>query len=78
MKRPPPWLLVILTVIAVAIAITILLLVPVWLHPALSKTDLQGIPSSQERITLQQAQENLQDETRATLFQAFGGLVLVG
>jgi hypothetical protein len=78
MQRSSPWLLAALGAVAVAIAITILLLAPVWLHPPLSRADLQGISSPQERITLQQAQGNLQDETRAVLLQAFGGLVLIG
>ena len=78
MQRPSPWLLAVLGVVAVAVAITILLWAPVWVHPPLSRTDVRGISSSQERIALQQAQGNLQDETRAVLLQAFGGLVLIG
>lgn len=75
MKRPSPWFV---AAVAVAVVVTIVLLAPVWLHPQLSAAALQGISSPQERITLQQAQESLQDETRAALLQAFGGLILVG
>jgi Pentapeptide repeats (8 copies) len=78
MERPSPWLLAVLTVLTVTIAVAILIFIPIWLHPSLSKAELQGIPSLQERIVLQQAQGSLQDETRATLLQAFGGLILVG
>jgi uncharacterized protein YjbI with pentapeptide repeats len=47
------------------------------LHPNLSNADLRGVPDTQTRITLQQAQAQLQNNARSTLLQGFAGLILV-
>ncbi len=77
MERPHPWVVGTLAATAIGVAVAVLIFVPVWLHPPLSNVDLKGITSSQERVTLQQVQASLQNETRATLLQGFAGLVLV-
>jgi hypothetical protein len=77
MERPHPWVVSILAAVAVGVAVALLILIPVWLHPPLSNADLKGIASPQERVTLQQVQAGLQNATRATLLQGFAGLILV-
>ena len=78
MSRPPFWIAISATTLAViAAAFAALLVVPVWLHPPLSNAVLSNVTDAEKRVTLQQAQAQLQNETRATLLQGFAGLVLV-
>jgi uncharacterized protein YjbI with pentapeptide repeats len=77
MRWPPNWRAGILVALAVLFAFGALIFIPLLLHPNLSGADLRGVPDVQTRITLQQAQARLQNDTRATLLQAFGGLILV-
>jgi hypothetical protein len=78
MRRPRSWFVISAVVlVAVAAAFAAVLVVPVWLHPALSSTDLSGIADAEKRVALQQAQAQLQNETRTTLLQGLAGLVLV-
>ncbi|MBM0231624.1 pentapeptide repeat-containing protein [Micromonospora sp. STR1_7] len=51
--------------------------VPLVLHPNLSNADLRGVPDAETRITLQQAQAQLQNNARSTLLQGLAGLILV-
>jgi hypothetical protein len=78
MKRPPFWLTIgALALVAIAAALTTLVIVPIWLHPQLPATELSQVTDAEKRVALQQAQAQLQNETRATLLQGFAGLVLV-
>lgn len=78
MKRPPFWLAISAIALAViAAALTALVMVPIWLHPQLPNTEISKVTDVEKRIALQQAQSQLQNETRATLLQSFAGLVLV-
>jgi uncharacterized protein YjbI with pentapeptide repeats len=51
---------------------------PQLLYPPLSRTQLQEVPTAKERIELQQAQSELQNNARTPLLQGLGGLLLVG
>jgi hypothetical protein len=77
MRRPPNWLAGTLVAVAVLLAFGALIFIPLLLHPDLSSAELRGVPDVQTRITLRQAQAQLQNNARATLLQAFGGLILV-
>jgi uncharacterized protein YjbI with pentapeptide repeats len=78
MRRPPFWVAVTLAAAGVLLALSALIFIPLLLHPNLSNAQLHGVSDAQTRITLQQTQAQLQDNTRATLLQGFAGLVLVG
>jgi hypothetical protein len=52
-------------------------LLPRLLYPPLSRTELQDVPAAKERIELQQAQSELQNNARLPLLQALGALLLV-
>jgi hypothetical protein len=58
-------------------ALAALLVVPVWLHPALTEVELSGVADAPTRVSLRQAQAQLQNEARTTLLQALGGLIFV-
>jgi uncharacterized protein YjbI with pentapeptide repeats len=77
MRRLPYWLAGALAAAAILLAFTALIFVPLLLHPNLSNADLRGVPDAQTRITLQQAQAQLQNNARSTLLQGFAGLILV-
>ncbi len=53
------------------------LILPRLLYPPLSRAELQGVPTTERRIELQQAQMQLQNNARALLLQGLGGLFLV-
>jgi len=55
--------------------IAALLLAPTWLHPPLTEAQLRGITDPEKRITLQQAQSQLQNDARATLLRAVAGIL---
>jgi hypothetical protein len=61
----------------VLVAFAALILVPIWLNPPLSKADLSSVTAGSARITLQQAQGELQNNTRTTLLQGLAGIVVV-
>jgi uncharacterized protein YjbI with pentapeptide repeats len=50
---------------------------PQLLYPPLSAAQLQGVASADKRIELQQAQDKLQNDARATLLQGAAGVLLV-
>jgi hypothetical protein len=77
MRRMPIWLAGTLVAGAVLLASSVLLFVPLLLHPHLSGAELRGVPDAQTRITLRQARAQLQNNTRSTLLQGFAGLILV-
>jgi len=77
MRRPPYRLAGTLVAVAALLAFGALIFVPLLLHPNLSNAELGAVPDARTRITLQQAQAQLQNDTRATLLQSFAGLVLV-
>lgn len=61
----------------ILVAFAALMLVPVWLKPPLSKADLSAVPAGEKRVTLQQAQGQLQNSIRSTLLQGLAGAVVV-
>ena len=76
-QRLPQWTaLAVLGLLGLA-GIAALLLAPAWLHPPLTEGQLRGITDPEKRITLQQAQSQLQNDARATLLQGLAGLVVV-
>jgi hypothetical protein len=77
MRRMPYWLAGTLVAVPVLFAFGVLIFVPLLLYPNLSSAELRGIPDAQTRITMQQAQAQLQNDTRSTLLQGFAGLILV-
>ncbi|MEU7803938.1 pentapeptide repeat-containing protein [Micromonospora arborensis] len=77
MRRPSPWLAATLLAVAVLLSISALIFIPLVLHPNLSNAQLRGVPDAQTRITLQQAQAQLQNNARSTLLQGLAGLILV-
>jgi Pentapeptide repeats (8 copies) len=79
MRRPIGW--VVTLAIAAGLVLLVLLasvlVVPRWLHPSLSRAELQGVAGADRRIELQQAQARLQNDVRTTLLQATAGLLLI-
>jgi hypothetical protein len=75
-RRPPSWLIALAIVIAVAL-LGCVLAFPRLLYPPLSAAQLQGVTSADKRIELQQVQDKLQNDARATLLQGAAGLLLV-
>lgn len=55
-----------------------IILIPHLLYPPLSANDLRGVPSSQVRIQLQQAQSQLTNGVRSVVLQGLAGLVVAG
>ncbi len=76
MRRPAGWPITL--AIAAVLALACVLVVPPVLHPPLSSADLEGVASAEKRIELQQAQDKLRDDVRATLLQGIAGLLLLG
>jgi pentapeptide repeat protein len=60
-----------------AILFASIFLVPRLLYPPLSALDLRGVLSAQSRIQLQQAQSQLANNARSTVFQGLAGLLVV-
>ena len=54
-----------------------IILIPHLLYPPLSANDLRGVPSSQVRIQLQQAQSQLTNGVRSVALQGLAGLMVV-
>jgi hypothetical protein len=76
-QRPPTLIMWALLAFATLAGFALLILVPVWLKPSLSKADLNAVPAGEKRITLQQAQGQLQNNIRTTLLQGLAGIVVV-
>jgi hypothetical protein len=78
MRQPAARLAALVAVAALTLAVVLLcvLLVPGWLHPPLSSAQLQGVTSAERRVELQQAQEGLQADARATLLSGIAGVLL--
>jgi hypothetical protein len=76
MRRPLGWI-VPLAIAAGLVLLACVLVFPQWLHPSLSRAELQGVANADRRIELQQAQAKLQNDARATLLQAMAGLLLI-
>ena len=76
MRRPLGWV-VPLAIAAGLVLLACVLVFPQWLHPSLSRGELEGVTSADRRIELQQAQAKLQNDARATLLQAMAGLLLI-
>ncbi|MEJ3746838.1 pentapeptide repeat-containing protein [Actinomycetes bacterium KLBMP 9797] len=77
MRRPPNLIGGVLLAIAVLLAFCAVMFMPLLLHPNLSNADLRGITDAQTRVTLRQAQAQLQNDARSTLLQGLAGLILV-
>lgn len=54
-----------------------IVILPRWLYPPLSPSDLRGILSPQVRIQLQQAQSQLANDARSSVLQGLAGLLVV-
>jgi uncharacterized protein YjbI with pentapeptide repeats len=81
--RPSGWLaglLVLLLSMVVAgllwLAVVSVLVIPARLHPPLSDTELAGL-TGRERLEAEDARRQRQNETRSTLLQATGALLLL-
>lgn len=72
-----PWITWAVLTFVILAAFAALILVPVWLKPPLSKADLRAVSAGEERVTLQQAQGQLQNNIRSTLLQGLAGVVVV-
>jgi pentapeptide repeat protein len=66
-----------LVAFAILVAFAALILVPAWLEPPLSKADLSTVPAGEKRVTLQQAQAQLQNSSRSTLLQGLAGVLVI-
>lgn len=75
--RKRPLTTIALLALAVIVVLLAVIYVPVWIKPSLSKAELDAVPAGQIRITLQQAQAQLQNSIRSTLLQALGGILIV-
>jgi uncharacterized protein YjbI with pentapeptide repeats len=79
-RRPNGWLVAtsVASVTAlVALVLACIVVFPRLLYPPLSAEDLAGVSSADRRVELQQAQSELQSNTRELLLQGVGGLLLV-
>lgn len=63
--------------VLLAALVVVIVVVPRWLYPPLSASDLQSIASPQVRIQLQQAQSHLANDARSSVLQALAGLLVV-
>jgi hypothetical protein len=77
MQRRAAWLAVLTLTGLLALLLVGVVLLPQLLYPPLSRTELQDVPTAKERIELQQAQSELQNNARTPLLQGLGGLLLV-
>jgi hypothetical protein len=59
------------------IVLASLTLIPTLVCPSLSQSDLRDVTSANERIQLQQAQRQLQNNVRSTMLQAVAGILIV-
>jgi hypothetical protein len=75
MRQRPVWLVAMAA--AAGLALLCILAVPGWLHPPLSPVELEGVVSAEKRVELRQAQDQLQENARATMLQAIAGALLV-
>jgi hypothetical protein len=67
----------VLTTCGLLTVLLCIIVIPSWLYPPLSAADLHGVLNGQARIQLQQAQSQLANDTRSSILQALGGLLLV-
>lgn len=68
------WGLLSLTVLAAFVG---LIFLPVWLQPPLSKADLSAVHAGEQRVALQQAQAQLENNIRSTMLQGLAGILVV-
>ena len=76
-KVPTRWLTTMISSLAIAAGLAVVLFLPQYFYPALSADDLRGVLDPEKQITLQQAQAALQNSLRSTLLQSFAGIVLM-
>jgi hypothetical protein len=77
MQRRAAWLVALTLAGLLALLLVGVVLLPRLLYPPLSRTELQDVPTAKERLELQQAQSELQNNARTPLLQGLGGLLLV-
>jgi Pentapeptide repeats (8 copies) len=77
MRQPAAWRVALAAAAGVPLVLLCIFVVPGWLHPPLSPEALQGVVSADRRVELRQAQEQLQEDARATLLQGIAGALLV-
>src|SRR5215207_11281704 len=58
------------------LAMASILVFPIWLHPPLTEQELAGIRDPKDRLAAQDARQQRQDATRATLLQGVGALLV--
>jgi hypothetical protein len=75
MRQAGGWLLA--TVIALSVLVLCVFVVPLWLHPPLPVAELQQVAAVEKRLELEQAQDRLRNDVRATLLQGVAGVLLV-
>jgi hypothetical protein len=76
-RQARPLIMWVLLALVILVAFAALILIPVWLKPPPSKADLSAVPAGEKRVTLQQAQGQLQNSIRATLLQGLAGAVVI-
>ena len=77
MRATAGWFVPLRIAVALALLLAFVLVVPRLLHPPLSASDLQDVPSADRRVELQQAQARLENDARSTLLQGVAGLLLI-
>ena len=77
MTRAGLWRIVAGVACFLIVVLAALTLIPQLLYPPLSDGQLANVSSADTRIQLQQAQSQLQNNTRSTLLQAIAGLLVV-
>jgi hypothetical protein len=76
-RRLPPWLIVTMAACLLTIFVALIFVGPPLLNPPLSPESLKGIADPKALIELQQAQSQLQNNTRSVLLQVVGGIVVL-
>jgi len=76
-QRSVTWLVATSGAGLVALLLGCVLVFPRLLYPPLSPEELAGVADADRRVELQQAQSQLQSDTRQLLLQGLGGLLLV-
>jgi len=77
MQRWVIWLAMLAALVLLALLLACVVVVPRLLYPPLSPTELRDVATAKERIELQQAQSQLQNNARTPLLQGVGGLLLI-
>lgn len=66
-----------MTCVLMALLLVSIVVIPRWLYPPLTISDLRGVVGAQARIQLQQAQSQLANDTQSSVLQGLAGLLVV-